>query len=708
MPEEGGSSEAESDSFPDWEPSSPDMRTSLLQQHHSRHAQHKQRQQHSRLAGRQGQQSQQQSQQQQQESQQHGKGSSSNSSIFGGLLSGLFRGHRHSSNADQHDDPAAAAAATADLLESGGSLTFQAASLTRQQQQEVSSSKAAGDAEPAAAAASSSSSSRLRRPAPPAEAGEAAARCVSEPVLPASQTASARGRPGQLNEQVFDTNLGGVGPDRPHRGSHSISLGQLSKGKRRWQNAAQKVIGINHITSTYRPGALQGLDVKRHSYNSLFGGLHTDVDVTVVDYNKDQVEVATGITNSMLPEVLKVARPSWSKVRWINVQGLSWDVITTLAVAFDLHPLSVEDIVHIPQRIKADYYPEYLYVSVILLSVDHPSSLGRQDSAYAAAEAAASSGSGGVQQRRTSDRGGAVGSVGVGGGQPFGGDMSKALRTRLFGAAGAKKVQSDKHAAAAGSAAALLQMQPTVEQASMFLLRDGTLITMFQSVGNDKIARTLLNKLEGFRSLLTDSQDASYLFNAVLDAVVDHTLPLVQVYSSRIATLESRVLLDSRPQAGLTKELHLLSNDLKLLRRTLVPTQHLVHKLQNTHDKDNNQGFLSPLTVLYLSDVYDHISTVVEDMISLAEDAKDLIDLIFNTIAHNNNSSMQMLAVVSAIFLPITFLAGVYGTNFDQFFPEIHWQYGYVYFWVACVFITAGFSALLQRWGMFEYSGAAP
>jgi hypothetical protein len=56
-------------------------------------------------------------------------------------------------------------------------------------------------------------------------------------------------------------------------------------------------------------------------------------------HSKDQVEVASDITNAMLPEVLKVARPEWSKVRWINVQGLSWDVITTLAVAFDLHPL---------------------------------------------------------------------------------------------------------------------------------------------------------------------------------------------------------------------------------------------------------------------------------------------------------------------------------------------------------------------------------
>jgi Mg2+ and Co2+ transporter CorA len=66
-----------------------------------------------------------------------------------------------------------------------------------------------------------------------------------------------------------------------------------------------------------------------------------------------------------------------------------------------------------------------------------------------------------------------------------------------------------------------------------------------------------------------------------------------------------------------------------VLRRTLVPTQHLIHKLQSTHsDRDSSQGFLSPLTVLYLSDVHDHISTVVEDMYSLSEDAKDLIELV--------------------------------------------------------------------------------
>ncbi|WIA34654.1 hypothetical protein OEZ86_012969 [Tetradesmus obliquus] len=269
-------------------------------------------------------------------------------------------------------------------------------------------------------------------------------------------------------------------------------------------------------------------------------------------------------------------------------------------------------------------------------------------------------------------------------------------------AAAAAAAATAAAAAAAAAAASLHPMELLVEQASIFLFRDGTLLTMFSHEG-EGLAAPILDKLKGFKTLLTDSQDASFLFNAVLDAVVDHAMPVVQVYASRIAQLETQVLLDKRPPARLTKELHLLCNDLKVLRRTLVPTQHLIHKLQATHaTTDSSKHFLSPLTLVYMADVADHISTIVEDMETLAEDARDLIDLVFNTIAHHNNNSMQMLAVVSTIFLPITFLAGVFGMNFDQFFPEIHWQYGYIYFWGLCSVISVVFAAMMKRWGMFS------
>jgi hypothetical protein len=132
--------------------------------------------------------------------------------------------------------------------------------------------------------------------------------------------------------------------------------------------------------------------------------------------------------------------------------------------------------------LQADYYPEYLYASVILLSVDHPSQLGSQKHPTAAAAGASSSkqpplrhsgstAAGARLNPRLSDSGSSV--VGASGadGVPFGGTMSRVLRTRLFGAAGAKRRQYEKQVAAVGCPAELQPMQPTVEQASIFLFR---------------------------------------------------------------------------------------------------------------------------------------------------------------------------------------------------------------------------------------------
>lgn len=253
-------SEAESDIFGDsWASGSPDLRQGLL---HSAHTgQHKQRRQHSstgrhsRLSSHQ---------------QHHGR----SSRLGGSLLAGLFgRRSEHNAAAAQQQaelDPADAAAVTADLLETGGSLTFDGHGVTRTRVQEAAAAAAAATA--AATIPSSSSTPQqhgLAAPALPAAGTDAADpgtgmsfsvdpvdRCFSEPAARAALRAA---QSGQLNEEVFSGQLGAgvAGGVPPRRSSHSISLGQMSAGKRRWQSAAQKVIAMKHITSSFRPGALQ-------------------------------------------------------------------------------------------------------------------------------------------------------------------------------------------------------------------------------------------------------------------------------------------------------------------------------------------------------------------------------------------------------------------------------------------------------------------
>ncbi|EFJ45984.1 hypothetical protein VOLCADRAFT_93751 [Volvox carteri f. nagariensis] len=115
--------------------------------------------------------------------------------------------------------------------------------------------------------------------------------------------------------------------------------------------------------------------------------------------------------------------------------------------------------------------------------------------------------------------------------------------------------------------------------------------------------------------------------------------------------------------------------------------------------------FLSPLTSTYLNDVRDHVSTICEDLLSLSSECGDLIGLIFNLTTLQQSQSTQALAVVSTIFLPITFLAGVYGMNFD-IVPELHWSYGYLYFWLTSMAIVVVFMVVMQRAGLWSWAGS--
>jgi hypothetical protein len=95
---------------------------------------------------------------------------------------------------------------------------------------------------------------------------------------------------------------------------------------------------------------------------------HTDVSIQIVDYNEKKVTTNT-MDNNNLENFLSINRPAHSKVRWINCSGISFDVIRTLGQKYDLHPLAVEDIFHIPQRVKVDFFEEHVFVSMSLVKL---------------------------------------------------------------------------------------------------------------------------------------------------------------------------------------------------------------------------------------------------------------------------------------------------------------------------------------------------
>ncbi|KAF9427114.1 hypothetical protein BGZ94_005452 [Podila epigama] len=318
---------------------------------------------------------------------------------------------------------------------------------------------------------------------------------------------------------------------------------------------------------------------------------------------------------------------------------MSWDIIKAIAIQYDLHHLAVEDLLHIPQRTKVDVYPHQTFISCTLLTLME---LQRDGS---------------MRQIVPID-------------SPLGIHPSNFSRRLPL-----DELEKTFHIAEFETPDAL---KVHMEQVAIFLLEDGTLITLFQVSGHSVVA-PIVERLSHDYSIARRHEDASFLLQAVIDAIVDHAIPIAAAFRYEINDLELHVL--AMPQMKYTRDLHRMTAQLSLLRRTLGPTQMLVKALRSSSEKSP----LSSLARTYMGDVMDHCNTMLEDIDSMLALCEKLINMIFSLIAYGTNESMRRLAFVSIIFLPITFIAGVYGTNFVDF-PELKNNIGY--FWAICGVVT--------------------
>ncbi|KAF9952406.1 hypothetical protein BGZ72_006307 [Mortierella alpina] len=404
----------------------------------------------------------------------------------------------------------------------------------------------------------------------------------------------------------------------------------------RFRRAAHQAVAARRFSNYAVRG--QGVDVS--DMDSVFSCIENTVDVTVMDMSQKQYTKRQRMDNTEFLEWIKKPRPEWSTVRWININGMSWDVIKEISMKYDLHHLAVEDLLHVPQRTKVDIYPKQTYIACTLLTLMEET----EDGTLRQVDPVSS---------------------------PHGIDPD-ILSQRLP----LDKLDHYRYQYPVKETRGALRVQ--MEQVTMFLLNDGTLITLFQ-VSGESVVNPIVERLMQTYSIVRKNDDASFLLQSVIDGIVDHAIPITDAFRMEINELETHVL--ALPRMKFTKELHRMTAQLSMLKRTLAPTQALVHALRGKDER-------SPLTSLsrtYMRDVMDHCNTMVEDIDSMLALCEKLINMIFNIIAYDTNESMRRLALVSMIFLPITFVAGVYGTNFTDF-PELSHNIGY--FWTICGVVT--------------------
>ncbi len=170
--------------------------------------------------------------------------------------------------------------------------------------------------------------------------------------------------------------------------------------------------------------------------------------------------------------------------------------------------------------------------------------------------------------------------------------------------------------------------------------------------------------------------DASFLLYALLDVLIDDLFPLLEDLARRVEHLEKSLSDNPTPQA-LQKIRH-LKHDLIELRRVAWPMRELILDLR----RDPHEC-LSPTTQTYIRDVYDHIIISFEMIETYRDLLADLLDTYRSAVAQRTNEIVKVLTIISTIFVPLTFVAGVYGMNMP--IPENNWSGSYFVFWLFCL-----------------------
>jgi magnesium transporter len=166
-----------------------------------------------------------------------------------------------------------------------------------------------------------------------------------------------------------------------------------------------------------------------------------------------------------------------------------------------------------------------------------------------------------------------------------------------------------------------------------------------------------------------------YLAYAILDTLVDNFFPLLEQYSDRLEDLETALV--EHPDPTVLNQLHDLKKELLLVRRAAWPQREVVNAMIRSE-----ASLVGAETKIFLRDGYDHAVQILDIVETYRDVANGLTDLYLTSISIRTNDVMRVLTVMSSIFIPLTFIAGVYGMNFDPGtsplnMPELHWYWGY-------------------------------
>lgn len=273
------------------------------------------------------------------------------------------------------------------------------------------------------------------------------------------------------------------------------------------------------------------------------------------------------------------------KLLWLEVSGLAnAQLIRSIGEKFKLHSLALEDVVHVHQRPKVEYYENYIYIVTRIVS---------------------------TQQQES-------------------------------------------------------------EQVSIFLGQN-FVITFRETSGNEFDG--IHERLGKTNGRIRES-GSDYLVYMLLDIVIDGYFDVLEEYSDRVDELESAVL--TQPQQTMINDIHYLKHDLLTLKRFIWSHRELMNSLLR-----DDSPLIHEHSHVYLRDIYDHIAQQLDIVETYRDISSGLVDVYLSNMSTRTNEIIKVLTFITTIFMPLSFIAGLYGMNFDRSspwnMPELGWHYGYLF-----------------------------
>ncbi len=319
--------------------------------------------------------------------------------------------------------------------------------------------------------------------------------------------------------------------------------------------------------------------------------------IHVIDYSETRLNELSDVSVNQCRAFAKAPG-----ITWINVTGIhDIGLIEALGKCFDLHPLTLEDIVNTRQRLKIEEFPNYIFIVLKMAAFNE--STNRLD----------------------------------------------------------------------------------IEHVSL-ILGENYVISFLEDAGDlfDAVRERIRSAKGRIRSMKSD-----YLAYSLMDAVVDHYFLAVERIGDRIEDIDDQILDQPKPEN--IKELHRLKRDILSLRKAAWPLREGIGALEKS-----GSAMIRPETKFFWRDLYDHTIQIIDMVETFRDVLGGVHDTYLSSMGNRMNEIMKVLTLIATIFIPLTFIAGVYGMNFE-YMPELKWRLGYCIIWGVMLALGVGMLVYFKR-----------